>query len=169
MGRAAISHFWPCHVKSYISASESGLHQKDRARIGAVEERQCQDEALQRPLVPEVRKGGGGQINSKHTLWLRALVIDYPANCSCLLSICNIHLSDSAATCDCVKTHTVCTSLPIAYHNLLPGTSRETVGQNVFLSHGNAAALKIWMCCKQEASGYIINRLSADTVAQLGC
>lgn len=42
---------------------------------------------------------GGKLINSKHTLWSRALVIDYPANCSGPLSICHIHLSDSAATC----------------------------------------------------------------------
>lgn len=112
---------------------------------------------MKRCSGPWCQRTGGRQINSEHTLRLRALVIDYPANCSCPLSICHIHISHSAATCGTplVETCTACTSLPIAYHNLLPGTSRETRGQNVFLSHGNVRCAEdlnvlyagsIWVC-----------------------
>lgn len=37
-----------------------------------------------------VMSGFGELINTKHTVWLRAVMIDYLANCSCAVSICPI-------------------------------------------------------------------------------
>lgn len=169
VGLAAIPHFSPRHVNS------CGISQL----VWTPSKRPSQDWKGGGETVNVTRRcsglwcqrSGGRLINSTHTLWLRALVIDCPANCSCPLSICHIHLSDSAATCYTppVERRTACTSLPIAYHNLLPGTSQETGGQNVFLRHGNIAELNIWMWYEQEASGIIMNCFSAGIVAQPRC
>lgn len=61
---------------------------KKYAQKGEDDERSCS--LTHSLLLWAVMSGFGELINTKHTVWLRAVEIDYFANCSCAVSICPI-------------------------------------------------------------------------------
>lgn len=91
-------------------------------------------------LLWSVMSGFGESINTKHTVWLRAVVIDYLANCSSAISICPIFkiqqlcpMHQYTVTCKLSRNFLIF----ILLYNLLPGTFINDWCKSVFLNRSS--------------------------------
>lgn len=116
--------------------------QKSKIQTGKkkVWEERVNDYVHSLALLWSVMSGFGESINTKHTVWLRAVVIDYLANCSSAISICPIFkiqqlcpMHQYTVTCKLSRNFLI---FILLYH-LLPGTFINDWCKSVFLNRSS--------------------------------